>query len=131
MVSGRIFIGQELCRDEKYLDAAINYTMEVMTAQRAVVQMNPWLKPFFASRLPQIKKLEERKRAAFEFLTPVIEARKKAWQESKQDCPDDMLQWLIENQHKFPDVHSQNLAEVQLGLSFAAIHTTVLVTTNV
>lgn len=131
MVSGRMFIGPELSRTEEYLDAAINYTMEVMTAQRAVVNMNPWLRPFLASRLPEIKKLEKRKREAYNFLMPVIEARKQAFQDSKDDGPDDMLQWLIRNSPKFTDAHSQNLAEVQLGLSFAAIHTTVLVTTNV
>ncbi|KAI4602581.1 hypothetical protein KJ359_007796 [Pestalotiopsis sp. 9143b] len=131
MVSGRMFIGPELSRTEEYLDAAINYTMEVMTAQRAVVNMNPWLRPFLASRLPEIKKLEKRKREAYNFLMPVIEARKQAFQDSKNDGPDDMLQWLIRNSPKFTDAHSQNLAEVQLGLSFAAIHTTVLVTTNV
>ncbi|KAH6657514.1 cytochrome P450 [Truncatella angustata] len=131
MVSGRIFIGPELCRDERYLDAAINYTIEVMTAQRAVVQMHPWLRPFFAARLPEIKKLEKRKQEAYEFLGPMIDARRQAWNQAKNDGPDDMLQWLLTNQPKFPDEHSQNLVEVQLGLSFAAIHTTVLVATNV
>ncbi|KAI0556086.1 cytochrome P450 [Xylaria curta] len=130
MVSGRIFIGPELCRDEKYLDSAINYTIEVMTAQRAVVRMHPWLRPFLASRLPEIKKLEQRKKIAREFLKPMIDARKLA-ASSATDGPDDMLQWLINNQPKFPDMHSQNLVDVQLGLSFAAIHTTVLVATNV
>ncbi|KAI0193565.1 cytochrome P450 [Xylaria flabelliformis] len=131
MVSGRIFIGAELCRDETYLDSAINYTIEVMTAQRAVVRMRPWLRPFFASRLPEIKKLEQRKKIAREFLKPMIDARKLAAASSATDGPDDMLQWLIQNQPKFPDTHSQNLVDVQLGLSFAAIHTTVLVATNV
>ncbi|KAI0538638.1 cytochrome P450 [Xylaria digitata] len=131
MVSGRIFIGADLCREEEYLDAAINYTIEVMTAQRAVVQMRPWLRPFFASRLPEIKKLEQRKKKAYEFLRPVIEARQQAAKSSTTDGPDDVLQWLIRNQPKFPDIHSQNLVAVQLGLSFAAIHTTVLVATNV
>jgi hypothetical protein len=133
MVSGRMFIGPELSRTEEYLDAAINYTMEVMTAQRAVVRMSPWLRPFLASRLPEIKKLEKRKQEAYNFLTPMIEKRKQAFlaSDSKDDGPDDMLQWLIRNLPKFSDVHSQNLAEVQLGISFAAIHTTVLVATNV
>jgi hypothetical protein len=131
MVSGRMFIGPELCHEEAYLDAAINYTIEVMTAQRAVVRMNPWLRPFFAARLPEIKKLEQRKQAAYDFLSPVIERRIKMSADPAAENPDDMLQWLINNRPNFHDVHSQNLVEVQLGLSFAAIHTTVLVATNV
>ncbi|KAI0903427.1 hypothetical protein F4823DRAFT_635850 [Ustulina deusta] len=85
MVSGRIFIGAELCCNEKYLDSAINYTIEVVMAQRAVVQMRPWLRPFFASRLLEIKKLEQRKKTAYEFLRPVIEARQLAAKSSETD----------------------------------------------
>jgi hypothetical protein len=127
MVSGHMFIGPELTRTEKYLDTAINYTIEVMTAQRAVVQMHPWRRSIFASRLPEIQKLEKRKQEAYDFLTPVINARKEVLANSKEDCQDDLLQWLI---NKFPVAHSQNLVEVQLGLSFVAIYTTVLVATN-
>ncbi|KAF5628816.1 cycloheximide-inducible CIP70 (cytochrome P450 family) [Fusarium sp. NRRL 52700] len=90
MVSGRMFISPELCHSEQYLDAAINYTMEVMGAQRAVQNMRPWLRPFRAQSLPE----------------------------------------LIDRKDKFPDKDSQNLAKVQLGLTFAAVHTTTLTATN-
>ena len=130
IVSGRIFIGPELCRTEKYLDAAINYTIEVMAAVRAVQELRPWQRPFLARRLPQVKKLQQRIDEADEFLRPVVELRKKAALELSGQKPDDMLQWLIDGQDKFPDKNSQNLAKVQLGLSFAAIHTTTLTATN-
>lgn len=130
MVSGRVFIGPELCRTEEYLDAAINYTMEVMGAQRAVQSMKPWLRPFFANSLPQVKRLDQRLKEAEDFMKPVVELRKKLARESPDDKPDDMLQWLIEGQDKFPDEKSRNLAKVQLGLGFAAIHTTTLTATN-
>lgn len=130
MVSGRIFIGPELCRNEEYLDAAINYTMDVMTAQRAVQSMRPWLRPFVAPRLACVKKLDERILHANRFLQPVVESRIKIASDPSCEKPDDMLQWLLEAQSKFPDKNSQNLAQVQLGLSFAAIHTTTLTATN-
>ncbi|KAF5714591.1 cycloheximide-inducible CIP70 (cytochrome P450 family) [Fusarium mundagurra] len=117
MVSGRMFIGPELCRSEEYLDAAINYTMEVMGAQRAVQSMRPWLRPFRAQSLPEVKKLYQRIAEAEAFLEPV-------------EKPDDFLQWLIDGKDKFPDKNSQNLAKVQLGLTFAAVHTTTLTATN-
>lgn len=129
MVSGRIFIGPELGRKEEYLDAAINYTIEAMEVQRAVQKMRPWLRPFLANRLPQAKKLDERIKAAEDFMRPVVEKRSAL--ASSPDKPDDMLQWLIDSLGKFPDKVSQNLARVQLGISFAAIHTTVLTATNV
>ena len=34
--SGRIFIGPELCHEEEYIDASINYTLEVMNAVREI-----------------------------------------------------------------------------------------------
>lgn len=130
MVSGRIFIGPELCRTEKYLDAAINYTMDVMIAQRVVQHIRPWLRPFTVPFLSYIKKLDQRIKEAEEFLEPIVKARKKAAEDPSVDAPDDMLQWLLQGQGKFPDAASQNLARVQLGLSFAAIHTTTLTATN-
>ncbi|KAJ3544004.1 hypothetical protein NM208_g3283 [Fusarium decemcellulare] len=130
MVSGRVFIGPELCRSEQYLDAAINYTMEVVSAQRAVQQMRPWMRPLFAGQLPEIKKLYQRISEAEAFLQPVVKKRTDAMSDPDYEKPDDMLQWLIDHKDKFPDKNSQNLAKVQLGLTFAAIHTTTLTATN-
>ncbi|RMJ08867.1 hypothetical protein CDV36_011516 [Fusarium kuroshium] len=130
MVSGRVFIGPELCRSEKYLDAAINYTMEVMGAQRAVQQIRPWLRPFLASRLPAVKRLDQRIAEAEDFLNPIVKQRAETIDDPSVEKPDDMLQWLMDRKDKFPDKNSQNLAKVQLGLSFAAIHTTTLTATN-
>ncbi|KAK6716762.1 hypothetical protein SNK04_007713 [Fusarium graminearum] len=130
MVSGRVFIGPELCRSEQYLDAAINYTMEVMGAQRAVQNMRPWLRPFLAQSQPEVKRLYQRIAEAEAFLHPVVESRIEAMADLSYEKPDDFLQWLIDGKDKFPDKNSQNLAKVQLGLTFAAVHTTTLTATN-
>lgn len=130
MVSGRVFIGPELCRNEQYMDAAINYTTDVMAAQRAVQNLRPWLRPILAGRLPQVQRLDQRIKEADAFLNPVIEKRRAAAAKNPEEKADDMLQWLMDNQGSFPDKASQNLAKSQLGLSFAAIHTTALTATN-
>ncbi|KAK7409073.1 hypothetical protein QQX98_008734 [Neonectria punicea] len=130
MASGRVFIGPELCRTEQYLDSAINYTMEVMGAQRAVQSLRPWLRPILANRLPQVKKLDHRIKEAEEFMAPVIKRRQEAAADPSFEKPMDMLQWIMDAQPKFSDKTSQNLAKVQLGISFAAIHTTTLTATN-
>ncbi|KAF5984991.1 cycloheximide-inducible CIP70 (cytochrome P450 family) [Fusarium coicis] len=130
MVSGRMFIGPELCRSEQYLDAAINYTIEVMGAQHAVQNMRPWLRPFRAQILPEVQKLYQRIVKAEAFLEPVVRRRTDAMNDSSYEKPDDFLQWLIDRKDKFPDKNSQNLAKVQLGLTFAAVHTTTLTATN-
>jgi hypothetical protein len=51
-VSGRVFVGPELCQDPEYLDAGSNYTLDLMAAVTVLKKMRPWLKPFLAHRLP-------------------------------------------------------------------------------
>lgn len=128
MISGRLFIGPEACRSEEYLDAAINYTMDVMQAVRATSSLRPWLRPFLAQRLPEVKKLDKRIEEADAFLRPLVERRRKMYNDkttSSEDVPEDFLQWMLETGDS-----TSNFAKVQLGLTFAAIHTTVLTTTN-
>lgn len=127
MVSGRLFIGPEACRSEEYLEAAINYTMDVMSAQRAVSSMRPWSRPFFAHRLPEVQKLNKRIKEADAFLRPLVERRREMYNDktTSEDVPEDFLQWLLESGDS-----TSNFAKVQLGLTFAAIHTTVLTSTN-
>lgn len=127
MVSGRLFIGPEACRSEEYLDAAINYTIDVMQAVHAASSLRPWLRPFLAHRLPEVKKLNRRIEEADAFLRPLVERRSKMHNDkaASEDVPEDFLQWLLESGDS-----TSNFAKVQLSLTFAAIHTTVLTTTN-
>lgn len=127
-VSGRVFVGPELCCDEEYLDAAINYTVELMNARRAIDRMEPWKRPFTTWHLPEVKRLDERFNQATAFLRPILEARMKL---KPDERPDDMLQWLMdESQEKFGYQSSARLAQAQLSLSFASIHTTTITGTN-
>lgn len=131
IVSGRIFIGPELCHDEEYIDAAVNYTTDLMKARGAIQYLPPWIRWLMAPRLPQVKRLAEREEQARAFLQPVVAARRKAEREQPgYQKPDDMLQWFIDSLKKFGNREDRELAKAQLGLSFAAIHTTTLTTTN-
>lgn len=130
--SGRIFVGPDLCRDENYLDAAVNYTLDMTAAIRAVGLISPWLRPFLASRAPQVKKLHYRFQQADEFLRPVVTARRQAVHGTRDEKnnPGDMLQWLIESQDKFGQQSDRAISKYQLSLTFAAIHTTTAALTN-
>lgn len=176
-VSGRIFIGPELCRSEKYIDTAsksltynrsspahksllrrgqgitetsvscllikhtagsfanrdsVSYTVEVTGAVNAITGMSFWKRTLNAASHPNVKAVRERERAADAFLRPIVEERKKA-QAADPDYqkPDDLLQWLLDDgQDKFGEKGDEELASIQLGLTFAAIHTTSLTATN-
>lgn len=130
MASGRILIGPELCRSEEYLDAAIKYTIEVMDVRTAVDAIPPWLRPFKAPFLPELKKLNQRLKQVDAFMQPIVQARYEL--KDGDEKPDDMLQWMIDDENKFGGVcNTFKLARFQLGITFAAIHTTTLTTTNV
>ncbi|KAK4210620.1 putative cytochrome P450 E-class, group IV [Rhypophila decipiens] len=131
MASGRILVGPELCRSEEYLESAIKYTIELMEARSAVDAIPPWIRPFKASRLPQVKQLDQRIKKATAFMQPIVEARLAL---NRADVkPDDMLQWMIDDQmkeqHGKLDIERQ--ARLQLSVSFVSIHTTTLTATNV
>ncbi|ROT43005.1 cytochrome P450 [Sodiomyces alkalinus F11] len=132
MASGRVFIGSELCRDERYLDAAINYTVDLVAAVEVVSRMPVWSRPFLAPRCEPVKKVHARMQQADEFLRPIVAARRNAEAQASPDYvkPDDMLQWIMDSQKKFGEKNDEDLANYQLGVSFAAIHTTTMTTTN-
>jgi cytochrome P450 len=130
-ISGRLFVGPELCRDEKYLEMAVNYAMLLNTAQEDIKRLRPIFKPWTAPRLQSVKKLHEARKELEEFLAPIVQSRRDAkvhdpnWIE-----PDDMLSWLMKRQEEVGDTSTKRAAAMQLGLNFAAILTTTLTTTN-
>jgi cytochrome P450 len=129
-VSGRVFVGPELCNDKDYLDMGSNYTIDLMTAVQALKKLRPLTKAFWAPRLPEVQQLRKREKALSDFLWPIVEERMTAkakdpnWQE-----PDDMLQWIINRSNGKESI--DKIASLQLGLIFAAIHTTTMTATNI
>lgn len=110
----------------------VSYTIEVTGAVTAITKMSFWQRTLNAAAHPDVKAVRARERAADAFLRPIVEGRKKA-QETDPDFqrPDDLLQWLLDDgQDKFGEKGSKELASIQLGLTFAAIHTTSLTATN-
>lgn len=121
-VSGSVFIGSELCRREEYLHASINYTVD---AFRAIGKLKKWhklLRPVGQYFTPELKKIAEHRQAARKFLIPVISQRR-ALMADGGELPDDMLQWMMNKAEKL-NISDIQLADAQLSLSMAAIHTT-------
>lgn len=128
VVSGRIFIGPELCRTPEYVDMAMNYTMDIVNAREAVTRLPKWQRTLKASSLPAVKTLREREKKAWAMLQPIIEARLRAVGDPDYRKPDDLLQWILDSP---ADLTPQDMAEMQLALTFAAIHTTTMTVTSV
>ena len=130
-VSGRIFVGPELCRNAEYLDTAINYTTELVNAIQAVKRMKPWLRPFLASRLPEVRKVQERQAVAAKFFEPIIQARRTAAQDPHHEKPNDMLQWFLDRSADYGIQCTQRIVNLQLLVIFGGIHNTTVTATNI
>lgn len=127
VVSGRIFIGPELCRTPEYVDMAMNYTMDIINAREAVTRLPKWQRHLKASSLPAVQTLREREKKAWAMLRPIIEARVSAVGDPDYRKPDDLLQWILDSP---AELTQQDMAEMQLALTFAAIHTTTMTVTS-
>ncbi|KAG8167283.1 hypothetical protein KVR01_002972 [Diaporthe batatas] len=130
-VSGRFFAGAELARTEEYMDMSINYTLEIAGAVKGIAAIKPDERETKAPSLPQLLQLQNRRKRTLEFIRPLIAARKKAMAEDiDYQPPDDMMQWILNSEAKYGNLSVEDLAEIQLFLIFAAIHTTTMTTIN-
>lgn len=130
-VSGRFFAGAELARSEEYMDMSINYTLEIAGAVKGIAAIKPEEREAKAPSLPQLVQLQNRRKRTLEFIRPLIAARKKAMAEDiDYQAPDDMIQWILNGEKKYGKLSVEELAEIQLFLIFAAIHTTTMTTIN-
>ncbi|XXG96060.1 hypothetical protein Hte_002337 [Hypoxylon texense] len=128
-ISGAIFIGPELCRSDDYLNASIGYTLDFINAVSKLKQWNKrwrWIGRYFT---PEVDKLFSEREKAHNFLRPVIEQRRAAMK-AGNNLPDDALQWMLNKIDEF-GLSDEVLAETQLNLSMAAIHTTTLTVTMI
>lgn len=124
ILSGSIFIGPDLCRRPEYLHASINYTVDVFKSALALKRWFRALRPIVKYWVPQVRTIREHRKKAHEFLVPVIRERRALAERGEKDAPSDMIQWLVNKAPKFGVTSDEKLAEVQLTLSMAAIHTT-------
>lgn len=130
IVSGHVFLGPDLCRREEYLHASINYTVDIFAAVRKLKSWNAWLRPFVQFTMPELRRVREHRQKARDFLLPIIRERRDAMRRGDgSKLPDDVLQWTINKAEKFGS-SDEALAELQLTLSLASIHTTTIMTTD-
>ncbi|KAL3450549.1 cytochrome P450 [Aspergillus insuetus] len=130
IVSGSVFIGPELCHDERYLDAAVNYTAELGQAVIDVKSVNFWLKRFLARRLGSVAALRRREEDFLNFITPIVQQRIEAHAKGGE-LPPDMLTWLVNKAARDGINGTREISLIQLGLFFVASHTTGITLTNI
>ncbi|OQE17315.1 hypothetical protein PENSTE_c021G05288 [Penicillium steckii] len=130
IISGRVFIGPELCHDERYLDTAVSYTSELGKALVDIKSVHFWIKGFLAGRLESVAALRRREDDFLAFITPIVQTRRRAEAEG-QKLPEDMLTWLMNKATGDGVDGIRDISLIQLGLFFVASHTTGITATNI
>ncbi|KAJ0359297.1 hypothetical protein COL154_008443 [Colletotrichum chrysophilum] len=117
--------GPELCANQEWLDVSVNYTVHSMIAAEALTKWPSFLRPFVHWFLPEVRTLKAEASRARQIIKPVFAKRREA-NRIARDAGEkttkvaDTIGWLDEVAKG--RAYDDGLA--QLGLSFAAIHTT-------
>lgn len=141
LLSGRAFVGKPLSRNEEWINATVDYTVDTVKAKDEVLQYPALIQNLAVSFLSQIRTVKQHKSKAAKLLRPIIEECMRKFKEEKtadkessdgfDDNQGSFISWLL----KWTDEKSREdpfaLADTQLMLSFAAIHTTSMALSHV
>lgn len=124
-MSSRVFLGEQVCRQQDWLDITKAYTVTAFMAADKLRVYTPWLRRIVHWFMPECQRLRLQGSQARKIITPVIQARKAARDEAlKSGLPvpvfEDALDWFEDESGGV----EFDTAVHQLSLSMAAIHTT-------
>lgn len=134
--SARIFVGFPLCRNPLWLSTSIDFARCIFLGSGILKIIPAPIRPLAALFNPHVWRIKRHHRNARSLLIPEILRRRELagraqspeqWHAEK---PNDMLQW-IEDASTDADKQPERIVDRQLGMSFAAIHTTTNHLTNV
>lgn len=125
--SARVFIGEELCANQDFLDMITMYAIQCFTAADALRAWSFFLRPIVHWVLPECRKLRADLVKVKSIIEPIAEKRRKENREAsvageKLSKKADTIGWMDEVAAKKGIRFDVTIA--QLGLSFAAVHTT-------
>lgn len=129
-VTGRVFVGPELCRDADWIKASIDYDVNVGTTVIFLRMFPPFLHPLIARMLPSWWRAHNDIKTAQRVMGPVVRARKEAEARGLDyEKPQDLLQWMMDDAEGW-EADPDSLALRQLVVNLAALHTTSMATTH-
>ncbi|POS69004.1 cytochrome P450 [Diaporthe helianthi] len=123
-LSSRVFMGEDLCRDEEWIKATTEYTVASFTTGDKLRVWPRLLRPLVHWFIPDVKDVRNKLDAARRAIRPLLERRKaeKAEALARGETPpvhDDSLEWFEQQYSPGYDPAVESIA-----LSLVAIHTT-------
>jgi hypothetical protein len=101
LLSGRVFVGYPLNRNDAWLDASINYTTALAGVMRDSITWNPFVLPFVAPWLSSIRRANVYLKKAREWMTPLVSEAlaekhlKKSHRDTKAGSRGTLISWLL------------------------------------
>lgn len=131
-VSTRIFVGDELTTNEEWLTGTIDYTIQLITCATILKHLPTPLLPLVYRFLPAYRKLQNIKASAKRLIKPIIQSRREQMEQPGYVGGNNMLQWMLDERVKksFHDKDYETMAQFQLQLAFASLHTTSMALVN-
>ncbi|KAJ5039047.1 uncharacterized protein L3040_006718 [Drepanopeziza brunnea f. sp. 'multigermtubi'] len=135
LLSGRVFVGRPLSRQEEWIQTSVEYTYYTMLARDAIIAYPAFLRSIVAPFVPELQKLKKLRVRGSELMKPILDAQmakeqnEKIHRDDTEDEQGTMISWILKHTPENKRRDASVLANNQMGLTFAAIHTTSMATT--
>ncbi|KAG7142352.1 Cytochrome monooxygenase bsc2 like protein [Verticillium longisporum] len=130
-LSSRVFLGEELCRNEEWLRIAKSYAVDALTATYLMRMAPSLLRPIAYWLIPQCRRSRQAVQCARKLIDPEVKKRKKLVDDALQSGAkpskiSDAIGWMYQVAAGRP----VDFVCAQMQLTLAAVHTTTEVLTQ-
>ncbi|KUJ19332.1 cytochrome P450 [Mollisia scopiformis] len=136
LLSGRVFVGRPLSRDEEWIQATVMSTMFGIAARDAINSYPRYLRDIVAPFLPELKRLKQFRKRGAQLLKPILDAQlakegnEKLRRDDSEDEQGTIISWMLKYMKEDERCDPMILGRNQIALSMAAIHTSSMATTS-
>lgn len=133
LLSGRVFVGRPLSREEEWINATIMYTFYIQQVRAAINAYPEWARRIVAPFLPELKHLRRFRKRGGELLRPILdeqikkEGNEKVLLEGEKDEQGSMVGWIMKHMNKDSRYDQDALASNQMACEFLSPHVVRLV----
>lgn len=134
LISGRIFVGPQLNRDDEWMETNICFSEDIYAAGVVLKKRSYFHKliTVWFSTCPELQRMDKCKAIAHKLFIPMIKQRERLLEKNPDyPLPNDAITWVMNmSAMEYPRPTYEQQAELQLMLSMASIHTSRTTLTN-
>ena len=124
LLSGRVFVGRPLSRNEEWIDASINYTMDAVKSRDAIAKKPVWTRNIVAPFLPEVRRVKQYSARGGKLLEPVLKIILARAHDEKRSLDDDneqgtFISWILKHTTEKQREDPVQLAEAQMVCEFS------------